>query len=423
MGHPRFEEANRLLLAASNVGAAASAPSRPLDWSYLAAAADRQGVTPLVHDWVARHPEMLVDAQWASRLHEAYWANHFRNRLLLQELADVSRAATGQGIDLMPLKGAILATGYYRTPALRPFSDVDLLVRPADVRRLGRLLRTLDYREVESPASYLDARWLDPESRQYSWVASREGFEIQIEYRVQSLELTVARLADLDRTLTAAHRRQTGEVWERAKQDGATGLWRISPEDLLLDVAVHLAAKHLDFRVIWLHDIALVSAATPDLDWAYLWTAASRLRVAASLGAALEAAARWVGAPIPDQRLAEALDAAEGLSRFSFERWDRRLLGRHVASLGSRDLTVGGPGAWPVVSALGRLTGWGPRMRALRCVAWPNRAYLEQRGMAAGSPLAYVATCVRRYALRLARLAASDARPASPDDTVDTGRR
>lgn len=422
MGHSHFEAENRLLLAASSVRDAASAPSRPLDWSYVAAAADRQGVTPLVHDWVARHPEVPVDARWTTCLYEGYWANHFRNRLLLQELADVSRAATGQGIDLMPLKGAILATDYYRTAALRPFSDLDLLVRPADAPRLGQLLRASHYRQVESPASYLDARWLDPESRQYSWVASREGFEIQIEYRVESLELTVARLADLDRALTAAHRLHTGEVWERANEDSATGLWKISPEDLLLDVAVHLAAKHLDFRLIWLHDIALISAATPNLDWAYLWTAASRLRVNASLGAALEAAARWVSAPIPDQCLAEARAAAEGLARFSFQRWDRRLLGQHVASLGSRDLTVGGPGAWPVVSALSRMTGWGPRMRALRCVAWPNRSYLEQRGMAAGSPLAYVATCARRYALRLARLAASSTRPASPDDTVDNRR-
>ena len=40
--------------------------------------------------------------------------------------------AAAEGIDVIPLKGPVLAEAVYPDAALRPFSDLDLLVRPAD---------------------------------------------------------------------------------------------------------------------------------------------------------------------------------------------------------------------------------------------------------------------------------------------------
>ena len=297
-----FIEANALLLAAARAGEPASVPSigADLDWDYLGRAAERQGVAALLHDWLRRHPGAPVDAVCAEALHESYWSGHFRNRLLLEELQRVAQAAADLGIEIMPLKGAHLAPRLYPAPAFRPLSDLDLLIHPRDVARLGALLQSMGYAEVDHSPSYVDDQWLDLDSRDYCWFAIRQGFDALIEYRVAPLELAVGRLTDLDRAYTDALRRHAREVWTRSTPS-PDGTMRVqSPEDLLLHVATHLAAKHLDFRLIWLHDLARIVLGTPELDWSYVITRSADLRMAAPVAAALEAARCYAGAPIAD---------------------------------------------------------------------------------------------------------------------------
>lgn len=407
----QFARQNALLFAACHVGTEATTPvpSPPLDWTYVLRAADRQGVTPLLHEWLKRHPEVVVDEEWAHRVHDAYWASHFQNRLLLSELERVSHAASGAGIDLMPLKGATLATDYYPTPALRPLSDLDLLVRPHDADGLGRVLQALHYQEVAPSPSYVADRWLDDASRDHCWFATRDGFDVLIEYRTAPLELAVGRLTDLDPACTALLRQHAAEVWARAgaARDRTAIGTRMSPEDLLLHVTSHLAAKHLDFRLIWLHDVARIVMGAPELDWDYVSRTSTHLRIAAPVSAALQAAAAWAGAPIRAEHLERVRAGLKARSVVALERRDYDRLCRHIASLGGGDLTAQGPGVWPLGAALSRVSGWLPRVRMLRWVALPDRAYLAHRGMPAESSLGYVAAWVRRCARRLARLAVS----------------
>jgi hypothetical protein len=413
----RFENENTLLLAACRVGTGTPTLvlSSPLDWAYVLRAADRQGVTPLLHDWLMRHREVAVDPASAQRVRDAYWASHFQNTLLLAELARVSHAAAQAGIDLMPLKGATLASDYYPNPALRPLSDLDLLIRPGDVDGLGRVLQALNYQEVAPPPSYVDDRWLDSDSRDHCWFASREGFNALIEYRTTPLELAVGRLTDLDPACTASLRQHAAEVWARARpaRDRTALGACMAPEDLLLHVTTHLAAKHLDFRLIWLHDVARIVMGARELDWAYVSRTTARLRIAAPVSAALQAAVRWVGAPIPPENLERVWGEMRTRSVMDLERRDHERLCAHVASLGGRDLTAEGPAVWPLVAALSRVKGWRPRLRVLRWVALPGRAYLAHRGAApTPGPLGYLEAWARRGAGRLAR------RPATASGTA-----
>lgn len=397
----RFDRENAVLLAASHVGAPSHAtPTHPLDWPYLLRAANRQGVTPLLYAWLKRRPDIVPDASSASRVHDAYWSTHFHNRLLLAELTRVRRAAAQTRVDLMALKGASLAADYYPAAALRPLGDLDLLVRPRDLAALGPMFQALAYREVDSPPSYIQGDELDRESREYCWVGTSEGLDVLIEYRTVPLDLTVGGLSDFDRPLTAALRRYAAEVWARAETNRAGDVTdpRLSPEDLLLEVATHLAAKHVDFRLIWLHDLARIVMSAPSFDWDYVAKTTAALRLAAPVGAALEAAVRWVGAPITDEHLGGIRAALHARSASTLERWDYRRLSKYVASLGERDLTLAGPGLWPLGSALGRVRGAQSRLSVLRAVALPDRAYLAERGLAATGPLRYVAAGARLLA-------------------------
>jgi hypothetical protein len=407
----RFEPENALLFAACRVGPHASplAAAGALDWEYVLRAADRQGVAPLLHDWLMRHRGFAAPASFAERLYHAYWANHFRNRLLLWELARLGDAAAGAGITFMPLKGAILAVDYYLAPALRPMSDLDLLVRMEDLEGMGRLLGTLGYREVDPPPSYVEDRRLDRASREHQWVTARNGLSVLVEYRAEPLEPAVARLADLDDDFTATLRQHAAAIWTRARpaSDQASVGLRMSPEDLLLHVVIHLAAHHADFRLIWLHDVARIMARPPEgFDWEYVCASATRLRVAGPVRAALRAAAQWIDAPVRVADLERLLDSPSRRSMVSVQRWEYRRLSEHVANLGNADLTAGGPCVRLLGAAFARLRGWGPCLRVLRWAVLPSREFLalwHDRAAATGR-VGYATTCARRYAWALARV-------------------
>ena len=397
---------NDLLLAACGGSWDSSAPGvQSSNWSYLCAAAERQGVAPVLHHWLQQHPEIPVPTDASIQLQNLYWAQHFRNRVMLQELDTLTDAASRAGIECIRLKGATLAVDYYATPALRPMSDLDLLVHLQDLDRMAHVLRTLAYVAVEATPSYAADAWLDRGSREHIWTKNRDGMEVLVEYRATALQPTVGRVGDLDGTLAFAVRTYTDAMWARAVRGANTPSGRRQPsrEDLLLHVAAHLGAQHSDFRLIWLHDLRrIVSQPGTAVDWDYVFAQAAALRIAAAVWAALKAAAHWIAAPIPAGVLDRLHDVAASSSA-RLQEWERRRLDRHVAALGDADLTVSAPAVWPPLAALGRMRGWGPRLRTLRWAVFPSGEYLRHRGARPGA-LGHITTAARRWLLAVTRL-------------------
>jgi len=392
---------NDLLLAAGGRESSDVAvdAARTFDWDYLVRAADRQGVAPLLHEWLRAQGNIAVPSAVASRLHDLYWIQHFRSRIMLGELERIFESARDAGIELLPMKGAVLSVEYYTTPALRPMSDLDLLVRLADLDRLDDMLSRLEYTPLESTPSYAGDAWLDRASLEHIWATTRDGVHVIVEYRAAALQTTTGRVGDLDRTLVNALREYTDATWQRAVRSRGNPSGRAQPsrEDLLLHVAGHLAAQHSDFRLIWLHDLrSIVTQADGALDWAYVRERAAALRIAAATWAALQAAAEWVGAPIPASVLDDLRDATEPGSSTLFQRWERRRLGEHLAAIGDADLSAGGFAIWPVPAALSRMRGWMPRVKMLLWAAFPSREYLRHRGARPGL-LGYLTMWMRRW--------------------------
>jgi hypothetical protein len=390
------------LRAAASVDAAAppDLSSDSFDWGYLLRAAERQGVAPLLYDWLHRYPAVLINPQTLEALRAQYWVNHFRNRLFLTELARVLEAAASASLAVMPLKGAQLATLFYPSPALRPLSDLDLLVKPRDLEALHRVLASLGYRAFEPEPSYVEASRLSTESAEQCWTAVRDATETLIETRINPLELAAARLTDVDPAFTQRVRDYGAHVWTRAIADGdGAGPPRsvMSPEDLLLHVVTHFAAKHVDFRLIWMHDVARILTASPDFDWDYFWLQVRTLRVRAAVCVALDAVMRWIGAPVDAVSLERSTRSLFDPSASALERWEYRRLCDYSASLAERDLTVPGPGVWPLGAALARVSDWPSRWRVLRWVAFPSRAYVTHRQHDSSRVMA----SVRAYTSRL----------------------
>ena len=188
----------------------------------------------------------------AARLSGGYWANHFRNRVLLHSLTEVLRDAAAEGIAVMPLKGAALALLYYETPALRPMSDLDLLVRPGDIAAMTGILHRLGYAEIAGAFLLLDERFRDVERGERRFLARKNSCDVLIEFRIEPLDPLVETLSALDPALTAALQSRAALMWTRSRQAIHDGVpfARMSPEDLLLHIASHLITRHRALRLL-----------------------------------------------------------------------------------------------------------------------------------------------------------------------------
>ena len=114
--------------------------ARPLDWELVLERAEAERLAPLLF---ALSDGLPVPAPVRDRLRVA-WVSARRSYLLgARQLSELLAAFVGGRVPVMPLKGPALAATLYRDPGLRPFTDLDLLVRSADLPRALRVLSGL----------------------------------------------------------------------------------------------------------------------------------------------------------------------------------------------------------------------------------------------------------------------------------------
>jgi len=128
---------------------------RDLDWDYIAQETKDQGVTPLLYHSLSRmeNGRDYIPDDILTRLKNLYYGSAANNILLYQRLSRVLAFLREENIKVIVLKGAALAERVYGNPALRPMSDVDLLVRKEDLPQIDEKLRLLGY---TTEVNYLD---------------------------------------------------------------------------------------------------------------------------------------------------------------------------------------------------------------------------------------------------------------------------
>lgn len=331
-------------------------------WSALVDDATRQGVAPLVHGrlqaaGVAAGPSAAAGAR--ERLRDVYVHNALRNAAVLDELAGVLALLRGAGVPVIALKGAHLACCVYDDPALRPMADLDLLLRPADLPRVARLLAELGYA---------------------SGGRGGGGIDYEKHHHVRPLHKAGAVPIELHRTITAPDgplRIDLDGLWHRARTAPVAGVEALvlSPEDLLLHLCLHAAYNHrFQVPLLSLCDVAaVVERHGGEIDWPRLAAVANEAGAGRLLHGTLCFVQRSLRARIPALAL-EALDNNDG--------------DREVADA-IRDCILAAPVDLPV--ALERLDGRegiGGTLWALLRSVFPSRERLAAMyGLTPGSAL------------------------------------
>ena len=258
-----------------------------LDWNTVLRLAGHHRLLPLLNRYLDAAPPGTVPPPVLSALRASGHAGRLREHLLTEELLSLLALLAAQGIPALPYKGPAFAGQIYGDTALRPCSDLDLLVPPEAVLRVKELLLARGYLSQQRFADAAEEAAHLRTDCEYNF--SRPGDRLLVEihwrFRPQSFPLPL----DVE---TLWERRQTGLL-------GGVSVPVLALDDTLLLLCIH-GAKHCWERLLWVCDIAEIVQTDPGLPWERIAAQAERLGCRRVLLLGLLLARDLLDAPVPD---------------------------------------------------------------------------------------------------------------------------
>lgn len=221
-----------------------------IDWDCVVRKACLHGIVPIVYRTLEGMTEERVPKAILNKLHIYTRMIADRNTLLVDELNTILKLFSSQGIEVMPLKGPLLATELYGNLELRPITDLDILVRTQDVPKAKRLLLARGYLPEKDLSARQEKEYLTRECAFHFYQANGK-LNVDLHWRLIRWQAF-----------------KSDFLWSRAvtvRSGEIQSLW-LAPEELLLYLCIHLD-KSPDYRLKWVLDIALVLVKHPTMNW------------------------------------------------------------------------------------------------------------------------------------------------------------
>lgn len=262
---------------------------RITDWDRLLAFTWFHGLTPLLDAAIERACPDAVPANVLRSLIDARREAVALNLFFSNELTRLLAVFNQNGISILPLKGPVLAETLYADPAMRPCSDLDILVRPRDVPEVLRILQREKY-ELEPHLARL------PVATLLDWtvevpLSHERGTHVDLHWAVAPRDYPFYFDADV--------------LWNSVRQArlGSKDVFSVAPETLFVFLCAH-GTKHMWSRLIWLVDVDRLTRA--NLKWAEAFDVAARTGCERPLLLGLLLAHEMLDAVIPDAYLERA---------------------------------------------------------------------------------------------------------------------
>ena len=321
------------------------------DWPAVQSASIRWLLAPLLYDAV--RGQGFVPPQVEQALRDAYEFVAQRNLWLFHQLADVLACLRSVGSGVIVLKGAALVQmAYGGNAALRPFRDLDLLIRPEVVPEARRLLQAMGYAPLRAETRAGAA--LDYENEVSLFKRGSVGVLLELHWSLIDSPF-------YQRTL------RSDWFWDTA-QPLAVGSERalaLGVEAQLLHLCAHLRLHHTGQELLWLNDAAeVLHAYQQRIDWVVLLKQTQALALVLPTQQVLAQVAGELNAPVPEALLAHlrelrpTADEARAYARLTIE---NRSVARRL---------------WDDLAAL---PSWRARLRFAWNNLFPSWAYMRRR--------------------------------------------
>jgi hypothetical protein len=344
------------------------------DWAALLQTADDEGILPLLY-WGLRNRPDRVPPAVLGQLRVHYLRNLARNVRISKQAEPFFAAVRDSGLRVVLTKGLRLASTVYADIGLRPFWDLDLVVRPDDWPAIRKILHRQGFEEAQAGPPGRDAACLET-----GWVYSpyfrRGDLVLEFHFNVLGLHFPVG--ANGREGTTAPPMPLRG-----------TEVLVYSPENELCYLCVH-AQQHSYRKLIWLTDIAGM-AVRNDLDWAGISAICDTMKIHAPVYHGLFLVnTLWPGT-IPSGVLRSLRPPFPTRAALDFF-WP-------AAAVAGRTNSLAWPYYMPSLFSLWERRSPGLGARTLSAIFFPPRPWLAGTcGLTANSPRLYY-----QYARRLSR--------------------
>jgi hypothetical protein len=264
-----------------------------LDWDYLVEKAALHRITPLLYvNLIKNDTESIVPQSVIEKLKITYHAKAVRNMLLFRELSVILKKLQNAAIEVIVLKGPILAEIVYKNITLRPFNDIDLLVKKDNLPYIEQELGRLAYSNQKTYLTDWHAQW-DIKlkgAEELHYINRKNNILIDLHWDIQPP--------------SSRFQIDINQFWENAqsvKIAGAETLM-LAPENLLEHLCLHLNKEILNAPsvLLWCCDIAeVVSNYKDDIDWERLVKSCKHHGIEIPVHQALAFACNFLNAPVP----------------------------------------------------------------------------------------------------------------------------
>lgn len=258
-------------------------------WTALLEALKPHWALPLLY-WCAGHAprEVQPPPRVMAFLRGSFQWSRLRSLYMDRQLQELSTAFRQSGVRMIILKGAALGRMVYPDPALRPGSDLDILVRPGEMQHARVVLEKLGY-EVAARKFGTDAEALYHHEEYTSTKRGGQNRVVELHWRLHSLG--VVQDAGVD------------DLFEHAVQVSVHGVSfeALHPVDALIHRALNNAFMHdHDLRIIWVFDIfRLAGSFRGAEDWQALQERCVTWNARLAVEVALTLARSWYGLALP----------------------------------------------------------------------------------------------------------------------------
>jgi hypothetical protein len=261
---------------------------RPFDWPSLPVLARDHGVLPLLAKALAETGAIAaLPASLRQELEETHRKHVLFTLALTAEFFRVADRFQAAGIEAVAVKGPVLGVQAFGDPGLRQYSDLDLVLRHADVLRAARIMEEsgfalqipLDAAAKKNPGQFLFFR-----------EQTRSIVELHTERTLRYFTRPIP--------IESFFARRT-QVFLDGRRVPA-----LCPEDTLVFICVH-GSKHFWERLMWITDVAGFLDRQTALDWDRVFAVARETRTERMLRLGLCLARDVLGAELHTRAASE----------------------------------------------------------------------------------------------------------------------
>jgi hypothetical protein len=283
-------------------------------------------IAPLVYHNLSQNNKLSnIPNDIAHDLQLDYFQCSLNNTRTYHELSKILKSAESNGIPIIVLKGAALAGLVYSSHALRPMNDMDLLIKPEDLRKANDMLIQLGWK-CKIQDGLLE-------------MLNQQGADVEYikENGLIDLHTTIRELPSVD-------------LWANSKAVNIASLNMqiLGYEDFLMHISLHIY-KHIQTVILlggagiteltkFCDIILLLRKFQNEIDWDYLVKTSKLNQSAGALYTILNIVNRDLGENIPDDVLNELKDDAIDLPINSVL-YSNRKMSKTICFLLSNELT------------------------------------------------------------------------------------